>query len=824
MKRFFSFVVATVIVATTVGQNFTSQARVDQAFCGSSVIVVLDQNHSGINKVHQFGNGRQDATFGNLNIQYIQDLTHIPKETEDIQGLTLLNTETFQQILLLRLPHDDKQNVLDVIEQLRFTPGVYFAEPNYFIEVTSVFPNDPFFGSQWGMTSIQAPEAWAVTTGSSDIKVALIDIGFQGHNDLNANWDFTHAWCFFTNQALTSGNLGNTTPSVGWHGNHVAGIIGAVGDNNIGVAGVSWSVSLVPFEVFVTFLNGNPVGSGANQVSAMTRIIANNIPVVNMSMGGGDSQAMRAAIQNYRGLFVWAAGNSASNIDNTVGPNMGNRITVGAHDPNNARASFSCYGDRAVDIWAPGTTILSTTLNNAHQNAQGTSMAAPHVAGVAALMLSINPELTGVHLKELLLEGALPITIVQPSTNAGQHLSLRLNALGAVEALSEDIMTAPVFQSFEETADNELPDYWRHSAGPIVWKTTENYIESVTGVVGASGDTEPRTGDRQMVRTWHNTGHFAWTFSEAVRLSADTTYIISFWYKAPGFTPTGAFDNFRVQIGRTRSLTGTGINAQMQGATTVLTSQNRRVSNWTRAYIQFRPTSGGPHFLGFHCRTVLNGGWMISIDDISITAIRNIVLSEVGAHIFPSAILGYEPQTPHNVTVENITNTPTSELSVALSGANASNFTLSTATIPSIANSETASFTVVPNTGLPIGVYTATVTVTGDNGTFAEFDLRFIVSEPTSIGIPVETGHAPSLQVFPNPITDKLRIVIPDLFANNPVEIFDMNGQRVFLQHVETGRAPSLHDDNTIVINISHLPNGPYIIRIGQKTARIIKQ
>ena len=569
----------------------------------------------------------------------IVDLTAI--QNIDNQQIKMLNVETFQQILLLEFEVNNKQNVLDVIEQLRFTPGIYYAAPNYFRELTSTrIPNDHFFSSLWGIQSIQAAQAWAITTGSRNVRVGIIDIGFQSHNDLNAN--LANGFCFFTNQVLTTANLGTTLPTATiFHGNHVAGTVGAVGNNSIGVVGVNWHVSLVPLEVFSQFGPGNdPLTTDARMIQAITWSINNNVPIINMSLGGfGSLITVRNHIQNnYAGLAVWSAGNASSNIDNRI-PNSGifnvaNIIGVGALGPDNQRATYSCFGATSVSIYAPGGQItggqggiLSTALSHSYMYMQGTSMAAPHVAGVAALLLSANSSLTGAQLKDLIVEGSIPLTV---STPVGIQSTRRLSAFGALQALSE-----------------------------MIW---------------------------------------------------------------------------------------------------------------------------------------------------------DITLSQTETHVFPTVYFGYDAQTPLRVGIENVGNQPTGQLTIALSGANASSFVLSRTTIPSLDTTGTADFTVVPNTGLPVGTYLATVTVRGSGNISESFDVRFTVNaDPTSIVV-VETGHTPSLQAHPNPFTDEIRIV--NAVIGQMLHVLNVGGIVVHTQRIT-------QENQTI--QLGHLPAGTYILRVGEQSIRIVK-
>jgi len=295
-----------------------------------------------------------------------------------------------------------------------------------------------------------------------------------------------------------------------------------------------------------------------------------------------------------------------------------------------------------------------------------------------------------------------------------------------------NVATVPYFEGFESTTDAVLPSSWTHSAGENTWRTVASNVEGIETAV------PPRTGNRQMARSWRHSRNNAWVFSEPIQLDAGTTYTVSFWYRAPGWqnpdNPSHIeFDNFKVQIAQSMTLTGSGANAQMLGATTIVTVNNQRYSNWTQATIQFTPTTSGQYFLGFHDMTPTGQGLVITIDDISITEqapdpIHSISLNQTGTHTFTNAAFGYEAQTPLSVTVTNTGNQPTGTLNIALSGTNVSSFTFSRTTVPSIAPAGTSDFTVVPNTGLAAGTHTATVTVTGENEISESFDVSFTVN------------------------------------------------------------------------------------------------
>jgi len=292
-----------------------------------------------------------------------------------------------------------------------------------------VIPNDPRFSSLYGMQNandndIDAPEAWGNQTGSASILVAVIDTGVDyDHEDLSANmWrnpgesgggkenngldddgnsykDDYRGWNFVSNN--------NDPFDDNQHGTHVSGTIGAIGNNGKGVVGVNWTVKIMPLK----FLSRE--GSGTSEDAADAIVYAANMGAVisSNSWGGGErSQAIEDAIRyaNTKGqLFVAAAGNESSNNDATgsypANYDLPNVISVAANDRNDNLASFSNYGRTKVHLSAPGVDILSCRPNNLYQLLSGTSMATPHVSGVAALIAAHFPGITTTQIRTRIL-------------------------------------------------------------------------------------------------------------------------------------------------------------------------------------------------------------------------------------------------------------------------------------------------------------------------------------------------------------------------------------------------------------------------------------
>ncbi len=277
------------------------------------------------------------------------------------------------------------------VEKLDGLPGIEFWEVNGTYEIFDV-PNDPFFSGQQNLPQIQAVEGWQFSKGCPDVVIAVLDTGIaQRHDDL-------------VGKVIHHKNFSNST----WpydrhgHGTHVAGIASAVTDNLLGIAGVNWYSSLMSVKV----MNDHGTGTWDWIASGIVYAADNGADVINMSLGGrSDSLAVRQACDYaYENNVVVVA--SAGNDPSWVGypAKHDSVIAVGAVRPDDTRAGFSAIGDE-VELTAPGTEIYGTYHNHTYSRKSGTSMAAPHVAALAALVIAMNEELTAEEVRALMIEG-----------------------------------------------------------------------------------------------------------------------------------------------------------------------------------------------------------------------------------------------------------------------------------------------------------------------------------------------------------------------------------------------------------------------------------
>lgn len=340
-------------------------------------------------------------------------------------------------------------NVSQALAHFRGKAGVLAVEPNYTYTAAAV-PNDAGYRYQWDMAKIGAPSAWDTTTGTSGVVVAVLDTGITyTHPDLADNM-WRNPGEIAGNGADDDGNGylddvygidtlyhdGDPLDDHG-HGTHVAGTIGAVGNNGQGVAGVNWSVKLMALK----FIGKDDLGTTAGAIEAYQYAIAMkgrgvNIRVINNSWTGiGNSTALRdvmASAEQAGIVSVCAAGNNARNTDITANYPAGfsntGIIAVAASDQSDNVATFSNYGATSVDLAAPGVSIYST-MPSGYATMNGTSMAAPHVSGAAALLFARMPGWSVAQVKSALLQ-----SVDKSSTWSGRVLSGgRLNVARAMQ-------------------------------------------------------------------------------------------------------------------------------------------------------------------------------------------------------------------------------------------------------------------------------------------------------------------------------------------------------------------------------------------------------
>lgn len=326
------------------------------------------------------------------------------------------------------------------------------CEANTIIE-TNRTPNDTQYSSLWGMPIINAPAAWDITTGSSSVVVAVIDTGIDyTHPDLADN--------IATNSGEIPGNgvdddnNGFTDDYYGYdfingdsnpiddhfHGTHCAGTIGAKGDNSRGVAGVAWSVKLLPVKV----LDSYGSGSLASVAAGMNYAVKRGVKIMSMSLGTSSySSTLENALiaaKNAGVLVVAAAGNDGHNSDvyphypsASTQPNV---LSIAASNSTDTLAYFSNWGRVSVDLAAPGQSILSTYLGGQYAYASGTSMATPHVAGMAAMLLAVNPSLTYSQMKDILISTVDPIPAMAGTMVSGGRANLYKAVVKAREGVA----------------------------------------------------------------------------------------------------------------------------------------------------------------------------------------------------------------------------------------------------------------------------------------------------------------------------------------------------------------------------------------------------
>jgi len=385
---------------------------------------------------------------GEILIKFKESVTPQQRETI-LTDLGALRVRNFRQPIA-HVKLGAGMTTEQVLELYRDHPLIEYVEPNYILRAHAL-PDDPDFDLLWGLRNtgqtggtsgadIDVEQAWEVTTGSHDVVVGVIDTGVDyTHPDLADNiWinpgeipdndidddsngyvDDVRGWDFV--------NDDNDPMDDHSHGTHVSGTIGAVGDNGIGVVGVSWKVRIIPLK----FLNSGGTGDTAGAIAALEYAAAAGASITNNSWGGSVySRPLLDAINAAADagvLVVTSAGNDSRNTDmfpqfpsSFDSPNI---VAVAATDHFDGLAWFSNYGFKSVDLGAPGDNTYSTMPGNGYGYKYGTSMAAPHVCGVAALIKSVAPHIGVIELKNLILNNVESIPSLAGITATGGKLS-----------------------------------------------------------------------------------------------------------------------------------------------------------------------------------------------------------------------------------------------------------------------------------------------------------------------------------------------------------------------------------------------------------------
>lgn len=394
----------------------------------------LSVKDSIIQSLEQNSNYQQDEVL--IKFKKIDNPENL-KQLQKQFSFEVQDTFPLTQIQLVKF-HTDI-NMKELIQKLNKIPNIEYAEPNYIV-YPAASSNDSYYNYLWGLKNIgqniqgsvgipnidiNVEKAWTKTEGSPNITIGIIDTGIDiNHPDLkNSIWknpgeipgdgidndkngyiDDIYGWDFVNNNNSVYDGTGDS------HGTHVAGTIAAAKNNTIGVAGVAPKVKVMSLK----FL-GNNGGTISNAIKAIEYAKNKGVKITNNSWGGGGfSQTLYSAIQQSNSLFIAAAGNNGNNTDQTpmypAAYNLSNILSVASITNKGSLSSFSNYGKTSVDVAAPGTDILSTLPNNSYGFYSGTSMATPHVSGVAALIQSAYPSYSPIEIKNKIMNNTSPLS------------------------------------------------------------------------------------------------------------------------------------------------------------------------------------------------------------------------------------------------------------------------------------------------------------------------------------------------------------------------------------------------------------------------------
>ena len=332
-------------------------------------------------------------------------------------------------IIVLNVPASRAQ---DEIQRIQKMPGVTYAEPNYRFKGTDTIPNDTDFPIQYALNAIRAPQGWDISTGATTVTIAIVDTGVDyGHavipGKFVAGYDF-----------VNSDNFANDDNG---HGTHVAGIAAAFSNNGLGIAGVSWGARIMPVKVLAADNTGTSDDISAGIIWAADH----GAQIINLSLGGPNaSNTLENAVNYAAGLGALLIASAGNNLGNLVfyPARYPVVMAVAATDASNQHASFSNYGPE-IDVAAPGDSIYGLDIGG-YSTRTGTSMAAPHVSGLAAILWAQAGQGSASNVRWSIESTALDIDLPGWDPYSGAGLIQMDAALGATSPPTATFTAIPV--------------------------------------------------------------------------------------------------------------------------------------------------------------------------------------------------------------------------------------------------------------------------------------------------------------------------------------------------------------------------------------------
>ncbi|MFD3162768.1 S8 family serine peptidase [Herpetosiphon sp. NSE202] len=476
-----------------------------------------------------------------------------------------------------------------VLASLKQNPNVEYAEPN-FIYSMNFTPNDPSLSSQWAWGVIQAYTGWDITQGSSSVVIAVVDTGIQSnHPDLDAK--MVAGYDYIDNDATPADGNG--------HGTHVAGTSAAETNNSTGGAGTCPNCKLMPVRV----LNNSGSGTLAGVANGITYAADNGAKVINLSLGGGGSTALQNAVDYAwgRGVFLaCAAGNSnTSSVTNSYPAAYTNCFAVASTTSSDARSSFSNYGSW-VEVAAPGSSIYSTWINSGYNTINGTSMATPHVAGLAGLLASQG--LSNSQIRDRICSTSDAISGTGSSWTCG-----RINVYRAVNNGGTTPTPTPNPTTPTVVPPTATPP---PGGGSIVnggfESGTTGWTQASSGGYSLIDTTRPRTGSYSVYMGGYNNANEGLYQTVTVPAGSALNF---YWYQTSNEGTTTAYDYLRVRVYNT---SGTLLG-------TLATRSNVNTENaWVAESLSLAAYAGQTVRIRFETTTDSSLTTSFFVDDVSL--------------------------------------------------------------------------------------------------------------------------------------------------------------------------------------------------------------